>query len=116
MVEDQGEQQRGSDQKFDPECVVVAVVGRLELDVHQVDGGAGRADEEKLHGGVVERDEGGEEVKVSRAEDRQEEDLGLARYSSTAARLPDLGDNNAFSIMISIKIQTFNSRRMMARR
>ena len=96
MVQDQGKQQRGSDQKFDPECVVVAVVGRLELDVHQVDGGAGRADEEKLHGGVVERDEGGEEVKVSRTEDRQEENLGLARYSSTAARLPDLGDNNAF--------------------
>ena len=49
---------------------MVAVVSGLELDVHQVDGGAGRADEEKLHGGVVERDEGGEEVKVSRAEDR----------------------------------------------
>ena len=70
VVEDDGEEGGGAEEELDPERVMVAVVGRLELDVHQVDGGAGRADEEKLHGGVVERDEGGEEVKISRAEDR----------------------------------------------
>ena len=47
-----------------PEGVVIAVVGCLELDVHQVDGGGRRGDEEDLHTGIVQRDEVGEQVKV----------------------------------------------------
>ena len=90
MVEHQTKKQRGTDEKFDPKGVVVAVVGGLELDVHQIDGGGSRANEEELHGGVVEGDEGGEEVKVARTEDGQEEDLRLARNASAAAGLPDL--------------------------
>ena len=70
---------------------MVAVVSGLELDVHQIDRGGSRADKEEFHGGVVEGDEGGEEVEVASAEDRQEEDLRPARYASTAAGLPDLG-------------------------
>ena len=64
--------------------------------VHEIDGSRGAGDEEHLHDGVVEADEAGEEVQVAADEHDQEEDLGLARYSSTTARLPDLGDNNAF--------------------
>ncbi len=45
-----------------PKRVMVAVVGGLELDVHQVDGGRRRADEEDLHNGVVYGDEVREEV------------------------------------------------------
>ena len=90
MVENQAEKQRGTDKKLDPEGVVVAVVGGLELHVHQIDGSGSRADEEELHGGVVEGDEGGEEVEVARTEDGQEEDLRLARNAGAAAGLPDL--------------------------
>ena len=91
MVEYEGQEQRGSNEKLDPKRVVVAVVSRLELHVHQIDGGGGRANEEELHGGVVEGYEGGEEVKVTGTEDRQEEYLRLARYASAASGLPDLG-------------------------
>ena len=57
---------------------MVAVVGGLELDVHQIDSGGSRTDKEELHGGVVEGDERGEEVEVARTEDGQEENLRLA--------------------------------------
>ena len=90
MVEHQSKKQRGSDEKFNPKGVMVAVIGGLELDVHQIDGSGSRANKEELHGGVVEGDEGGEEVEVARTEDGQEEDLRLARYAGAAAGLPDL--------------------------
>ena len=60
MVEHQGKKQRGTDKKLNSKGVVVAVVGGLELHVHQIDGSGSRADKEELHGGVVEGDEGGE--------------------------------------------------------
>ena len=90
MVEHQSKEQRGTDEKFNPKGVMVAVIGSLELDVHQIDSGGSRADKEELHSGVVEGDEGGEEVEVARTEDGQEEDLRLARNASAAAGLPDL--------------------------
>ena len=39
-----------------PERVVISVVGRLELDVHKVDGGSRRTDKEHLHRRVIQRD------------------------------------------------------------
>ena len=69
---------------------MIAVIGGLELLVDHPDGGGGRAHEEDLHGGVVERDEAGEEVEVAGAEDDQEEDLGLAGDAGAASGLPDL--------------------------
>ena len=55
---------------------MVRVVGRLELDVHKVAGSGGRGEEEDLHGGVVHRDEVGEQVQVPGDEDQSEQDLG----------------------------------------
>ncbi len=75
-----------------PESVVVPVVGGLELDIHQVDGGGGRADEEDLHSGVVDGDEVGKKVQIARHEHHQEEDLRLARDTRTGPGLPDLQD------------------------
>jgi hypothetical protein len=39
--------------KFIPESIVILVVGGLELDIHQVDGGIGCSQEHYLHHGVV---------------------------------------------------------------
>ena len=58
--------------------------------VHEIDSSCGAGDEEHLHDSVVEADEAGEQVQVAADEHNQEENLGLARDSGTAARLPDL--------------------------
>ncbi len=55
-----------------PERIVVAVVGGLELDIHEVDSGGRGADKEDLHGGVVHGDEVGHQVQVARHEHHQE--------------------------------------------
>ena len=55
---------------------MVGVVGGLELDVHKVAGSDGSAEEEDLHGGVVHRDEVGEQVQVPGDEHHGEQDLG----------------------------------------
>jgi hypothetical protein len=39
--------------RFIPESIVILVVGGLELDIHQVDGGIGCSQEHYLHHGVV---------------------------------------------------------------
>jgi hypothetical protein len=70
---------------------VVAVVGGLELDIHEVDRGGRGADKEDLHGGVVHGDEVGHQVQVARHEHHQEQDLRLAGDAGARARLPDLG-------------------------
>ena len=66
------------DEELDPKGVEVGGDGARVLDQHQVDVGHGGDDEEDLDGGVVEGDEGGEEVDVAGEEDEEEEDLGLA--------------------------------------
>jgi len=70
---------------------VVAVVGGLELDIHEVDRGGRGADKEDLHGGVVDGDEVGHQVQVARHEHHQEQDLRLAGDAGARAGLPDLG-------------------------
>jgi hypothetical protein len=72
---------------------MVAVVGGLELDIHQIDGGGGGADEEDLHDGVVDRDVVGEQVQVARHKHDEEENLRLAGDASTRTGLPYLNEN-----------------------
>jgi len=79
VVQHQSQQRHRGNQELDPEGVVIAVVGCLELDVHQVDGGGRRGDEEDLHTGIVQRDEVGEQVKVPGHKNDEEKDLRFAR-------------------------------------
>ena len=58
-----------------PKGVMVAVVGGLELDIHEVHGGGRRRDEKDLHDRVVQRDKVGEEVQVAGDKHHQEQDL-----------------------------------------
>ena len=54
------------------ECVMIAVVGGLKLEQHEIDGAEGGGEEENLHAGVVNRDEVGQQIKVSRHENQRE--------------------------------------------
>ena len=54
---------------------MIAVVGRLELQVHQVHGAERRGQEEDLHGCIIQRDEVGEQVQVARREHAGEQNL-----------------------------------------
>ena len=90
VVEQHGEERGGAEEEFHAEGVVIAVIRRLELEVHEVDGGGGAGDEEHLHDGVVDADEVGDEIQVAGDEHDQEEDLALAGDSRTAPRLPYL--------------------------
>lgn len=62
MVYQQGQDSSRDDEEFNPEGVVVMIIGRLKLDVHQVQGGVGSRQKDKLHERVVGRDEGGQEI------------------------------------------------------
>jgi len=75
VVQRYGQQGSRAQQKFNPKRVVVAVVGGLELDIHQVDGGGGRAHEEDLHTRVVQGDKVGEKIQVPGDKDGEKEDL-----------------------------------------
>ena len=44
---------------------MVAIIGCLELDIHQIHSGRGRGDKEELHHRVVQRDEVGQQVQVT---------------------------------------------------
>jgi len=90
VVQRQGKQGTGAQQKLNPEGVVVAVVGCLELDVHQVDGSRRGANEEDLHTRIVQGDEVREQVKIPGDEYDEEEDLRLAGDAGARPRLPDL--------------------------
>ena len=43
-----------------PKGVMVSIIGCLELDIHQIDRGRCRGDEEHLHGRVIQRDKVGQ--------------------------------------------------------
>lgn len=84
----------GHDQELDAERVVVAVVRRLELVVDHPERGVSASHVHNLHAGVVDGDEGGEEIKVSSGEHQSEEDLALPRNSSARPRLPYLDEQD----------------------
>ena len=60
------------------ECVMIAVVGRLEFEQHEIDGSIRGGDEEDLHDGVVNRNEVGQQIQVARREHERKQDLRLA--------------------------------------
>jgi len=60
MVEDKSKESAGTNQKLDSKGVMISIIGCLELDIHQIDGGRCRGDEEHLHGRVIQRDKVGQ--------------------------------------------------------
>jgi len=94
VVENQSENGDGGQDEFDPETVVVTVVGRFELEIHQVDCGSCRSYEEAFHDGVVHADEVGEQIKISGDKHDQEKNLGFAGDSGATSRLPDLEEQD----------------------
>ena len=90
VVEQHGQQGRGSNQKLHTEGVVITIVGSFKFEVHEIHGGSRTRDEEDLHDCVVDADEVGDQVQVPGHEHEQEQDLALARDSCTAPRLPNL--------------------------
>ena len=54
---------------------MVGVIRGLKLQVHQVDSAKGRTKKENLHRSVIQRNEVGEQVQVTRREYNREEDL-----------------------------------------
>lgn len=79
VVDEQGEQDGGTDEELDPEGVVVVVVGRLELQVDQVDGGVRGGEEDYLHQRVVQGDVRGHQVQVAGRVDYRKQYLRFAR-------------------------------------
>ena len=62
----------------------------LKFLVHQIYCCSCTSNEENLHGGVVQGDKAGQEIKISRHKHNQEQDLRLARNSCTTSCFPDL--------------------------
>lgn len=81
MIDDQRNEGRRNQEEFYSECVMIAVVGGLEFEQHEINGPVRGSDEEHLHNGVVDRDEVGQKVQITRRENEREQDLGLAGYA-----------------------------------
>lgn len=81
MIDEESEHGAGNEQELNAERVVLAVVGRLEFNVHQIDSAQRRREIEDFHERVVERNEVGEQVQVASDEHDGEQDLTLARNS-----------------------------------
>lgn len=60
---------------------MLAIVGRLEFNVHQIDGAQRRREIEDFHERVVERNVMCEQVQIASDEHNCEQDLTLARNS-----------------------------------
>ena len=88
VVENDSQEHGRSQEELHSEGVVVTVVGGFELEIHQIDGPSRAADEEKLHDGVVETDEVGQQVQISGHEHHQEQSLAFTRDSGTGASFP----------------------------
>jgi len=83
VVDEESETSDGHDEELHTECIVVAVVGRLKLVVHQIYCGVRRTDEDTLHAAVVQRDKVGEQIQVTCGEHQGKHDLRLSRETST---------------------------------
>lgn len=82
VVNQQGQQEAGNEQKLDAERVVVVVVRCFKLDIHQINCGHGGTDEDQLHEGIVHADERRHQVQIATNVNDGEEDLRFARYAS----------------------------------
>jgi len=77
MIDDQRNEGRRNQEEFYSECVMIAVVGGLEFEQHEIHGPVRGGDEEDLHDGVVDRDEVRQQIQVTRREHEREQDLRL---------------------------------------
>lgn len=78
MIEEQRQHHARNQQEFNPEWVVVVVVGGAELHVHQVECAQRRNDKDELHESVVDADEGCEEIQIATEINDSEENLWFA--------------------------------------
>jgi len=75
MVENQGEEKSRSKQKLNSKGIVITIVCCLKFHIHQIDCRSCTPNEEDLHGGVVQGDEAGQEIEISRHKHNQEQNL-----------------------------------------
>lgn len=90
MINHQREQGARHQQEFDAEGIVIVVVGRLELDVHEIDRGSRCGQEKHLHHRVVQAHVCGEEIKITGKVHHCEENLRFAGYTGARSGLPYL--------------------------
>lgn len=81
MVDENSKSGHWHDKELNPERVVVVVVRRSELGIHQVYRGVRGHDEEDLHHGVVQRHKRRQQIEITGREDHRKHDLRLAGYS-----------------------------------
>ena len=75
MVDEHRESSHRHDEELHSKRVVVVVVRRPELGIHQIYRGVRRHDEEHLHHGVVDGHERCEQVQIACGEDHCKHDL-----------------------------------------
>ena len=54
---------------------MIAVIGGLKLEQHEINGSIGGSDEEDFHASVVDGDEVGDQVQIACREDEREQNL-----------------------------------------
>lgn len=81
VVDKQRQDHAWNQQEFNSEWVVIVIICGAELQIHQVEHSQWRDDEDELHEGVVEADEGGEEIQVSTEVNDRKQDLWFAGYT-----------------------------------
>lgn len=93
VVENECEDCRRKDGKFNhSKCVMISIVRRLKLLEYRVYSCTRRSDEQNFHCGVVNRDEGEENIQVSGNVYNGKEDLTFARNPSSRSGFPDFGE------------------------
>ena len=88
MVEDDSQESRWRQQELHPEGVVVTVVRCLEFEIHQIYRSSSATNEENLHNSVVDANEVGNQVEISRYKDYQKQSLAFSRDSSAGSSFP----------------------------
>lgn len=88
VVDENSETPDGNNQELHSETVMVAIVGGPELRIDQVDCRIRTSDVDHLHAGVIEGDEGGEQIQVARGEHDSKQDLAFSRDTCTRPAFP----------------------------
>lgn len=87
-MDQQGQYEARQQQELNAERIVIVVVGRLELDVHHVEGGKRGGDEHQLHHRVVQANVRCHQIQIAADIDHGEQNLRLAGDASARPRLP----------------------------
>jgi len=83
VVENEGEDEAGSEEVFNFECVDGGVMRGSVFELHKVEDVAAAGDEEQLHDGIVDRYIAEEQVEIACQKDPHVETLCFERYAST---------------------------------